>query len=98
GGAQQRQAGAGRQARAHARVPAAAGQQRLHIVGQGVAGMDLGGGLAQSGHVAFAEDRQSVGDQLAAVGAGQQRAFGFGTGIAERETQQEAVQDRKSVV
>ena len=56
--------------------------------------MDLFGGPAQRLHIAVGQHRHGLGDQLAAVGAGEQGAFGLGIGIAQRETQQEAVQLR----
>ena len=56
--------------------------------------MDLFGRPAQRLHITVGQHRHGLGDQLAAVGAGEQGAFGLGIGIAQRETQQEAVQLR----
>ncbi|MCW0465943.1 hypothetical protein NB705_003016 [Xanthomonas sacchari] len=56
--------------------------------------MDLLHALAQRGHVGLAEQWLRLCDQVAAVAAAEQRAFGLGVGIAQRQAQQEAVQLR----
>jgi hypothetical protein len=71
---------------------AAADQQGLHVAQQRIAGVDRGHRGTQAGHVLRTEHRLRAGDQFAAVGAGEQRAFGFLAGIAQGQAQQEAVE------
>ncbi len=92
--AQQCETRARRESHAHARMLAAAPDQRLHVGQQRVAGMHVEHRAAQRDHPPGIQQRRGLRDQFAAIAAGQQGAFGVFVGIAQRQPQQEAVQLR----